>query len=252
MEGPHDAVLSSGTWSLLGVELPEPELGPDAAVLNLTNERGVEGTVRLLRNVMGLWLVQECRRAWHADGVQRDYDELQALAAQASADVPLFDPDHESLLRSGDMPARIAARFAQTGQRAPHDDGELLRAILVSLACKYRLVVEQLEAVAGHRIDTVHVVGGGARNQLLCQLTADVLAREVVTGPVEATALGNVLVQALALGEIADLAQLRTIAARCAPPTRYEPGGAQAAQEIYQRFLAVTGLTVNRATRAPV
>ena len=250
--GPHDAVLSSGTWSLLGIELPEPELGPEAEAFNLTNERGVEGTVRLLRNVMGLWLVQECRRAWGEAGRERDYDELQALAAAASPDVPVFDPDHESLLRAGDMPARIAARFAQTGQRAPRDDGELLRSILVSLACKYRLVVEQLELVSGRRLDTIHVVGGGARNRLLCQLTADVLGRDVITGPIEATALGNVLVQALAMGEIADLTQLRSIVARSAPSTQYEPDGAPAAEEIYQRFLEVTGLAVNRVTRAPV
>ncbi len=252
--GTHGAVLSSGTWSLLGVELPEPELGPDAAAFNLTNERGVCDTVRLLRNVMGLWLVQECRRVWRAKGSDRDYDELQRLAAQAPADVAVFDPDDESLLHGGDMPARIAALCTGSGQAAPADDGELLRCILLSLACKYRLVCEQLEHVCERGIDTVHVVGGGARNELLCQLTADVCGREVVTGPVEATALGNVLVQALALGELDGLDDVRRVVARSVKPRRFEPNASSpgTGNETYQRFLEATGLSATRAARAPV
>ncbi|HWE08874.1 MAG TPA: rhamnulokinase family protein [Solirubrobacteraceae bacterium] len=242
MSGTHGAVLSSGTWSLLGVELDQPELGPDASVCNLTNERGLAGTVRLLRNVMGLWLVQECRRAWLARGVHHEYDELQQLAAAARPDVPVFDPDHDSLLHAGaDMPARIAALCGAGGQSPPDGDGELVRAILVSLACKYRLVLEHLEGVSRRRIDTVHVVGGGARNHLLCQLTADLLQRQVVAGPVEATALGNVLVQALAAGELADLVQLRRVVARSVTVRRHEPGPAAAAQHVYHRFLTATG-----------
>jgi rhamnulokinase len=252
LTGPHGAVLSSGTWSLLGLELHEPQLGPEAAEFNLTNERGVGDSIRLLRNVMGLWLVQECRRAWRAAGVDRDYDELHALARQARPDVAVFDPDDDTLLHGGDMPARIAALCEDTGQLAPGDDGELLRSILVSLACKYRLVLEQLELVAGRRVETVHVVGGGARNQLLCQLTADLTGREVLAGPVEATALGNILVQAQALGEVADLAQLRQIAGASADPERYEPGPSQSAQETYQRFLKVTGAASDHADRTPV
>ncbi|PZR82591.1 MAG: rhamnulokinase, partial [Candidatus Aeolococcus gillhamiae] len=251
LSGSHGAVLSSGTWSLLGVELSEPELGPEAAAFNLTNESGINGTTRLLRNVMGLWLVQECRRAWRAAGTDRDYDELQTLARRASPNVPVFDPDHPTLLRSGDMPARIAEVLAATGQPAPADSGELLRSILISLACKYRLVIEQLEQVADRRIDTVHAVGGGARNELLCQLTADLLDRPVLAGPVEATALGNVLVQALAVGELANLADLRRVAARSVSPRRFEPDSSHSAQDTYQRFLAVTGLVANRAVRTP-
>jgi rhamnulokinase len=242
LASPHDAVLSSGTWSLLGVELEEPELGPDAEAFNLTNERGVGDTVRLLRNVMGLWLVQECRRVWRAEGAAHDYGELVALAGEARADVPVFDPDHDSLLHGGDMPARIAALCTGAGRPAPDGAGELVRSILVSLACKYRLVLEQLEQVTDRRIDTIHVVGGGARNELLCRLTADVCAREVVTGPVEATALGNVLVQALALGEISDLAELRRVVERSVAPRRYEPRPSSPAAETYPRFLETTGL----------
>ena len=236
--GPGAAVLSSGTWSLLGLELDEPRLGDDAAEYNLTNERGVGGTVRLLRNVMGLWLLQECRRAW---GGVPGYAELQDLAARAPADVPLFDPDHESLLARGDMPARIDALCRSSAQRSCSDRGELVRSILVSLACKYRLVLERLEAVSGRRVEVVHVIGGGARNTLLCQLTADLLARPVLAGPVEATALGNVLVQAWARGAIASLEQLRAIAARSSTPRRFEPGQGQPA-ETYPRFLEATGL----------
>jgi rhamnulokinase len=247
----HSAVLSSGTWSLLGVELSGPELGDDAAALNLTNERGIDSTTRLLRNVMGLWLVQECRRGWRACGTEHGYDALQALAREASGDVPVFDPDHPTLLYGGDMPARIEAILATGGQEAPADPGALLRSILVSLACKYRLATEQLEHVADRRIDTIHVVGGGARNELLCQLTADLTGRTVLAGPVEATALGNVLVQALGLGELSDLAQLRQVVARSVSPRRFEPDGRQGSEEIYQRFLTVTGLDVTRPVRTP-
>jgi rhamnulokinase len=246
LEGPHCAVLSSGTWSLLGVETPEPELGDEAAAFNLTNERGVNGTYRLLRNVMGLWLVQECRRVWESDGAGHDYDHLQQLATAARPDVALFDPDHGSLLRGGDMPGRIAGLCADLGQATPDDPGSLVRSILVSLACKYRMVLDQLSRVANRRIDMVHVVGGGARNELLCQLTADLADRPVLAGPVEATATGNVLVQAMALGEVSDLAQARRLVSRSVSLRRYEPSAAQPAGETYQRFLAVTGLTADR------
>jgi rhamnulokinase len=196
--------------------------------------------------------VQECRRVWREQGSDRDYDELQQLAGQAPADVAVFDPDDESLLHGGDMPARIAALCADAGQTAPSGDGELLRSILVSLACKYRLVCEQLEHVTGDGIDTIHVVGGGARHELLCQLTADVCGREVITGPVEATALGNVLVQALALGELAGLADLRAVVARSVAPRRYEPRPSSPGAETYHRFLDTTGLSATRAARTPV
>ena len=250
VSGPHCAVLSSGTWSLLGVELDEPQLGLEAAEANLSNEQGVGGTVRLLRNVMGLWLVQECRRSWSETGGGPAYEELAALAACARPDAALFDPDDPLLLAPGtDMPARIAAACAAAGHSVPADRAGLLRSILLSLACKYRLVLEELQLVSGRRIETVHVVGGGVRNELLCRLTADICRREVIAGPAEATALGNVLVQALAVGELADLTQLRELAARSTALMRYEPGAADSADETYQRFLAVTGLDARRPLR---
>jgi rhamnulokinase len=243
LAGSGDAVLSSGTWSLLGLEVAEPQLGEDAAALNLTNERGLDGTIRLLRNVMGLWLVQECRRHWAAGGSEWTHDELHALAAQAPVEVALFDPDDDLLLAPGDMPGRIASLCRASGQRAPETPGELVRAILVSLACKYRVVLERLEQVSATEIERIHVVGGGARNALLCQLTAQVCGREVLAGSEEATALGNVLIQARAAGAVGGtLAELREVAAASAAPVTYEPHGDAHAAETYARFLEVTGL----------
>jgi rhamnulokinase len=247
--GRRAAVLSSGTWSLLGMEIAEPCLGPDAAAANLTNERGLDGTTRLLGNVMGLWLLEECRRSWTRAGVSCDYAELHALAAAARPDVALFDPDHELLMAPGEMPERIAALCRGSGQPAPAGTGETVRAILVSLACKYRLVLERLGAVTGAAAEVLHVVGGGARNELLCRLTADLARLEVLAGPDEATALGNALVQARAAGEIdGSLAQLREVAAASSRARVHEPDAdAAAADETFARFLAATALSPGRA-----
>ena len=247
LEGPAAAVLSSGTWSLLGLEVREPTLGGEATAFNLTNERGVDDTVRLLRNVMGLWLVQECRRAWRDAGRDLDYDALQRAAREAPADVPLFDPDEPSLLRGGDMPALIASVCRAGGQPEPAGPGNVIRCILVSLACKYRLVLERLGRVTGRRVEVVHVVGGGVRNALLCQLTADVLGLPVLAGPEEATALGNVLVQARACGELSSLDEMRSLVRMSVELERYEPSDARPAnEETYSRFLSVTGLEAVR------
>jgi rhamnulokinase len=247
--GDRAAVLSSGTWSLLGLELDEPVLDERASAYNLTNERGLEGRIRLLRNVMGLWLVQECRREWAATGAPSDYGELTRLAADASPDVALFDPDADGFLAPGDMPARIAEACRAAGQEPPSTPGETVRAAVTSLACKYRLVLERLERVTGRDVDAVHVIGGGARNRLLCELTADVLGRPVLAGPVEATALGNVLVQARAAGELRSLDDLRAVAAASAEPETYKPRSAARAEAdaTYERFLSVTGLRVEEA-----
>jgi rhamnulokinase len=239
---PHAAVLSSGTWSLLGVELDEPILSEQAAAFNLTNERGVDGTIRLLRNVMGLWLVQECRRRW---GV--DYDELHRLAEEVDGDVALFDPDDDAFLAPDDMPARVRAACQAAGQAPPQTQGEVVRAILTSLACKYRLVLERLIRVSGRRVDVVHMIGGGVRNELLCRLAADLLARPVLAGPVEATALGNVLMQGRATGELGSLEEMRTVAAASAEPAVFEPADRREdAEAVYRRFLEVTGLAVDQ------
>jgi rhamnulokinase len=247
--GEHAAILSSGTWSLLGLELPAPVLDEPARAANLTNERGLHGTTRLLRNVMGLWLVQECRRAWAAAGEDVSYDGLHRLAAGVEGDVPLFDPDDPAFLRPSDMPARIAEVCARSAQAAPRDPGTVVRSILTSLACKYRLVLERLERASGRDVRTIHVIGGGARNALLCGLTAEITGRVVLAGPVEATATGNVLVQALADGELGSLADVRAVAAASAAPVTHEPSGPRdAAEATYARFLAVSGLGLATAT----
>jgi rhamnulokinase len=239
----HAAILSSGTWSLLGLELPEPVLGEAAREATLTNERGIDGTTRLLKNVMGMWLLEECRRTWAEQGQQWSYDELHRLARSVDGVVPVYDPDDEAFLRPGDMPARIAAACERGGQAAPPDVATTVRSILLSLACKYRWVIERLEAVTGREVRRIHVIGGGARNTLLCELTADICGREVLAGPIEATALGNVLVQARAAGELGSLGELRAVAAASADPVLDEPPPArEPAEATYRRFLDVTGL----------
>jgi rhamnulokinase len=206
----HAAILSSGTWSLLGLELGAPVFSDRA----LTNERGVDGTIRLLKNVMGLWIEQECARVWGAS-----FAELQRAALEVTGEVPVFDVDDERFLRGGDMPALIC----EVCGRSDMTRGEIVRSIYVSLAVRYRQVLERLEAVSGRDIRTIHVIGGGAQNVLLCRLTADITGREVLAGPVEATALGNVLVQARAAGEVGSLADMRALSAASVEPIHYEP-----------------------------
>jgi rhamnulokinase len=207
----HSAILSSGTWSLLGLELPGPIFADPA----LTNERGVDGTIRLLKNVMGLWLEQECARVWDTG-----YAELHQAARAVIGEVPVFDPDDERFLRGGNMPRLVVEACGGSDDMT---QGEIVRSIYVSLARKYKLVLERLEAVSGRDVRTIHVIGGGAQNDLLCQLTADVTGREVLAGPVEATALGNVLVQARAAGELGSLADMRAVSAASFEPIHYEP-----------------------------
>ena len=246
VQGPRDAVLSSGTWSLIGTESDRPFLDAQALEYNLTNERGMAGRTRLLRNVMGLWLLQECRRGWERAGTPADYDQLIALAEAADPNVALFDPDDEALLApGGEMAARVREACTAGAQAPPNEPGEIVRSIFTSLACKYRFVLERLQRVTGRTFEVLHVVGGGARNQLLCQLTADLTGLPVFAGPVEATALGNVLVQAIAVGEVADLAQARALSAASWARTRHDPRAANESNELYERFLSVTGLGVN-------
>ena len=219
----HAAYISSGTWSLVGVEVREPLINGEALEANLTNEGGVGGTFRLLKNVMGLWLLQESRRAWAVQGAGMPYDVLLRLAEAAPPFRALIDPDDERLLRPGDMPARIIELAVQSGQQLRPEPGEIARCILESLALKYRRTVEQIERVSGVQIRTVHVVGGGSSNRLLCQLTADASGRPVVAGPVEATAIGNILVQAIALGLVSTLEQARELVRRSVALETYEP-----------------------------
>jgi rhamnulokinase len=202
--------LSSGTWSLLGVELDAPCFADP----EFTNEAGVGGTFRFLKNVSGLWLVQQCRLAWAAAGQDFDYDELERLAVEAGPARLRLDPDDPPFRRPGQMPDKIAAFARRTGQPVPDGPGAIVRACLEGLAGRYLEVLERIENLLGRRFDVIHVVGGGSRNALLNRLTAEVTGREVVAGPVEATALGNALVQAMADGRVADLADARRRVAR--------------------------------------
>ena len=231
--------LSSGTWSLIGVEIPEPILTDDALANNFTNEGGVFDTFRLLKNIMGLWLVQECRRTWTQEGDELSYDELTALAAEAPAFGPLVEPDAAEFLPPGGMPDRIRAYCRRTGQRLPESRGELVRCALESLACKYRWAVEKLEQMLGRSLPVIHIVGGGSQNTLLCQFAADATQRQVIAGPVEATAIGNVMMQAIACGRIGDLAQGREIVARSFETITYDPGDVGGWDEAYDRLLAL-------------
>jgi rhamnulokinase len=214
-------------------------MGPAALAANLTNEAGVAGSVRLLRNVMGLWLLQECRRAWSRAGREMSYQELLDLAESAPPFGPLIDPDDDRFLRPGDLPGAIEDAWRETGQQAATEPGVVVRCALESLALRYRWALERLEAVSGVRVGVVHVVGGGARNRLLCQMTADATRRQVVAGPVEATAAGNLLVQALALGMVRSLAEARELVGRSFQLERYEPRCGERWEEAWARFQGV-------------
>lgn len=205
------AYISSGTWSLLGVELSEPNLSPRAFELNLTNEGGVDGTYRLLKNIMGLWLVQGCRRAFECRGGTSDYGALVDAAISAPPFRSLIDPDDPLFLSPPDMPAAIAQFCRETGQPEPQTEGEFVRCALESLALKYAAVLHWLKEMTGNFIGAIHIVGGGSRNRLLNQFTANACQRPVLAGPVEATVLGNVLVQARAGGELNSLADIRHV-----------------------------------------
>jgi rhamnulokinase len=241
--GGTTAFLSSGTWSLLGTELAAPIITPEARELNFTNEGGVCGTIRLLKNIGGLWLLQACRRSWAAAGQHYEYGDLLDQAAASPPFRSLFDPDHRTFLHPDDMAVAIADYCRQTGQPAPSAPAEFVRAILESLAFKYRAVLDALEHVTGLRFTEVRIVGGGTRNQLLNQFTADATGRPVVAGPVEATALGNIAMQMLATDAVASLAEARAIIERSFPVERYEPTGAAAWTAQYQRFSDYVELT---------
>lgn len=224
-DGDRFAYLSCGTWSLVGVELDEPIRTEAGRAKNFTNELGVDGTVRYLRNVMGLWLLQECQRVWSEEGTPVELSELLAEAAEVEPLRTVIDVDHPDLLPPGDMPARIAARARDGGQPVPGSPAEVARTILDSLAIGYRRAVRDAVALSGRQVDVLHVVGGGVRNTLLMQLTADATGLPVVAGPEESTALGNVLVQARAAGAIAGtgLAGLRAVGRRGLHLTEYAP-----------------------------
>jgi rhamnulokinase len=236
-QGQSWAYISSGTWSLMGVELPAPLISDRVLDINFTNEGGVDGTVRFLKNIMGLWLVQECRRVWERAGKAYGYDELTRLAEAAAPFVSLVNPDDAAFMLPPDMPAALAEFCRRTGQPAPSEPGAVVRGCLESLALRYRWVLERLEELHGRRFDVIHVVGGGCQNRLLCQLTADACNRTVLAGPVEATAIGNLLTQAIGLGLLGSLAEARAVVRQSFEVTAYEPRSPKSWDEPYARFL---------------
>ena len=239
-EGDDFAYISSGTWSLVGVEMPQPVVTPEAMDANFTNEGGFGGRTRFLKNVMGLWLLQECRRIWAGEGQDYSYEELTQLAEEAPAFGPLVDPDHHGFLSPGDMPSRIRRFCEATGQETPEEPGEIARCVFESLAMKYRWVVEQAGEITGQRVEAIHVVGGGSQNSLLCQLTADAARLPVLAGPVEATALGNVMVQAYSRGYVGSLEEIRAVVRRSTKLSRYEPEGDEDDwDELLERFSGI-------------
>jgi len=236
-DGSRFAYISCGTWSLVGVELTAPVLTAASREANFTNEIGVDGTIRYLRNVMGLWLLQECMRHWESSGQPVTLDQLLAGAARAPALRSVVDATDPVFLPPGDMPARIAAFCAATGQPVPSDPVATTRCILDSLALAYRRSVLDAQHLSGAVVDVVHIVGGGVRNTLLCQLTADACGLPVLAGPVEAGALGNVLVQARALGAVgADLPAMRALLRGSQPLSRYHPQRSQGWVEAARRL----------------
>ena len=230
------AFLSSGTWSLLGMELDAPVISDQALRLNFTNEGGVGGTTRLLKNVMGLWMLQGCRRSWITRGCDYGYAELMEAARAAPPFHRLVDPDDVSFLNPNDMPAAIDRFCAKCEQPPPDGPGSYARTILESLALKYRLVLRNLESLTGYRIDEIRVVGGGARNRVLNQFTADATGRRVLAGPFEAAALGNIGVQMVATGVVSGLAEARAIIDRSFPTETFEPADTPKWDAVAERF----------------
>jgi rhamnulokinase len=228
--------ISSGTWSLMGVEISEPVISQETLALNFTNEGGVGNTIRLLKNITGLWLLQESRSHWQREGQLLGWDELMAKAQEAEPFRSIVDPDAASFLNPGNMIEAIQAYCRNTGQPQPETIGQIVRCCLESLALRYRWVLEALEGLVGRRLQTIRIVGGGSQNGLLSQFAADACQRSVVTGPVEATALGNVMLQAIATGHLPDLATGRKAIARSVEQVVYEPGPADAWDAAYARF----------------
>jgi len=228
--------ISSGTWSLLGKEITDPLINQDVLDANFTNEGGVAGTYRFLRNLTGLWLVQECKREWARNGENYSYEELTNMASHADGFSSFVDPDHQIFQPPRDMPGRICQFCSQTGQEIPAGKAELIRLILDSLALNYRYVMDKLESLLKEKIEIVHIVGGGVRNQLLSQFSANALNRTVITGPAESTAIGNVLVQGIELGEISSLSEGRKIVGNSVNLETYKPENINVWNDAYKRF----------------
>jgi rhamnulokinase len=234
------AYISSGTWCLVGLEVDRPLITAAALAANVTNEGGVDHTYRLLKNVMGLWILQQCRAQWERYGTPHTYDELVQLAGAAPPWQHVINPNDPLFLTPGDHPQLIRDYCRRTGQATPASKGAIVRCVLESLALAYRAVLAELTAVYGRNVTVIHLVGGGSQNELLNQMTAGATGLPVVAGPSEATVMGNALVQFVALGEIENIAQGRQVVAHSAPLRRYEPQDQAYWQAAYEQYKKVT------------
>ncbi|MBQ9976927.1 MAG: rhamnulokinase [Clostridia bacterium] len=233
--------ISSGTWSLMGCEYPQPLINEATERYNFTNEGGFANSIRLLKNIMGLWLEQESKRQWEREGEKTTYDQLSDMAMASEPLKCFIDPDSPEFTPPGDQPRRIAEFCRRTGQYVPQTKGEIVRCIFESLAMKYRYVVRGIEEIRGTKVPSINIVGGGTKEAPLCQLTANACGIPVYAGPVEATAIGNLLVQAIAMGEIRDLSEAREVVRRSFEIKCYEPQGTEAFDEAYDRFVSILG-----------
>jgi rhamnulokinase len=238
---PDWCYISSGTWSLMGVETPQPIINERCYQLNFTNEGGVGGTTRVLKNIAGLWLVQECRRVWKQDGHEYGWEELTRRAGEAAPLASLINPDDPSFTAPKDMPTAIREYCARTHQPVPESEGAVIRCALESLALRYRMVLGFLEELVGARLQTIHIVGGGTQNRLLNQMAADACNRRVVAGPVEATAIGNLMMQAVASGAIGSIAEAREVIKTSFQVKEYLPKRVMHWNDGYERFKKLVG-----------
>jgi len=235
-QGQNWAYLSSGTWSLLGAEIPKPVINETSFRMEFTNEGGVEGSIRLLKNIMGLWFVQQCRSQWSKDGSDYDYAELTEMAAKAEPFTALIDTEYKDFLSPGNMPEKINQFLKSTKQQTIEDTGQMVRVLLESLAVRYTQALQMLEELLDKEIDCLHLVGGGSKNRLLNQLTADATGKKVIAGPVEATVIGNVIMQAVSKGHIDCITDARKIIANSFRITEYTPRRTSAWQNFIQNF----------------
>ena len=233
------AYLSSGTWSLMGIETRKALISPETFKMNFTNEGGVEGTFRFLKNITGMWLLEQCKKEWEKVK-DYSYSEITAMAEAEKPFRSFVDPDAPDFMNPENMVEAIQGYCKKTGQSVPGTVGELARCIFDSLAMKYRFVLDQLRSVSPHQINKLHVIGGGSKNALLCQLTANAIGIPVIAGPAEGTAYGNILVQAMAMGHVKSLAEIRQIVRNSVETTSYAPADVAAWETAYRKFSEVT------------
>lgn len=234
---PNWCYISSGTWSLMGMEIPAPIVTEECLSRNFTNEGGVGNSVRLLKNIAGLWLVQECRRIWNQEGHQYEWANLVEQAAASEPLVSLINPDDATLVAPQDMPQAIIQLCEANSQPLPDSHGAIIRSVLESLALRYRMVLNDLEHLTGARVETIHIVGGGTQNRLLCQMTADACNRQVIAGPVEATAIGNVVVQLVTQGAVQSVHEGRKLIRNSFQMETFEPQGRESWDAAYEQFV---------------